>query len=483
MQMSAAVTRAKRLEHNTNELTRRADRGIHGKPEARSVIEDHGMTPLMRAARDGSAGTVQALLDRGAEVNAKRSDGFNALALAAFFGHSQVVWLLLDNGADLSPTGRSETLPEMWADIRGFVDIGDTLRGARAAKEAEASNPRTAVIGEPTRFPRTAESEKLEPPGSSDRSAEISQVEEARDSETTLAMRPAPPAEESTTGRTESSEDALPSDKAEPQQQPVIKQPLPAAKTLPEIKDTAPLVVPEFHPGSVFVARITSSRKNLLALIVVVWLVCAGIAAFLFPHVRKSLGDLRTPAVTNTTNPLTQPSNPIAGSETSVSGTVETPSAATTESTNAPGTNDIEETTADTRSVESPSLVESAAGSENGSAGIALGRGSDSRAHPRSSISAVTTVNAGENKRELTAATSMSRSAVPARKQRGVSRGVKFRPQTAVEEQPKPAPLSVEVSRSRSVLPTRNANEVLGSQPPPLGIISGKPKPKVIQWP
>src|SRR5687767_11859337 len=102
--MSAAVTRTHRVEHDTHEFAQ-AETSVPVKLEARPVVEDHGMTPLMRAASDGSAGTVQALLDRDADVNAKRMDGFNALALAAFFGHAQVVWLLIENGADLVPTG------------------------------------------------------------------------------------------------------------------------------------------------------------------------------------------------------------------------------------------------------------------------------------------------------------------------------------------------------------------------------------------
>ncbi len=246
------------------------------------------------------------------------------------------------------------------------------------------------------------------------------------------------------------------------------------------------MVVPEFHPGSVFVARITSSRKNLEALILVVLLVFAGIAAFLIPQLRKSLADGREDAVTKTTNLPTELGDPVAGSGTNVSGTVETPSAATTESTTAPPSKDFEENTADTKSVESTPRFESAEVSEKGSAGIATATGSESRAHPRSSTSAGNRIpEPSENKREFSAATSMSRSAAPARKQRAVSRAVKFKQQTVAEEQPKPAPLSGEMSRSHSVhsTPARSANEVSGSQPPPLSIISGKPKSKVIQWP
>ena len=67
-------------------------------------------------------------------MNVRREDGFNALSLAAFFGHAQVVWVLLEKGADLSTSGRCNVSPEAWADSRGFDNVGDILREARAAR-------------------------------------------------------------------------------------------------------------------------------------------------------------------------------------------------------------------------------------------------------------------------------------------------------------------------------------------------------------
>ena len=616
--MSAAVTRTNRVEHDTEESTQRAETSVPVKMETRPVVEDYGMTPLMRAASDGSAGTVQALLDRGAEVNAKRTDGFNALALAAFFGHAQIVWVLLENGADLSATGRSETLPEMWADIRGFMDIGDTIREARDTKQVEAPNPCTTVIVEPARFPRPAETETLQPAASPGSGVEASVINESLDpeatvvrprapvdeeshssvidaasegrlaimptpvgeeiqpvvidaasdpevtlvrppapadeesqpsvidaaSESTLAIMPHPVAEEiqpvlidaasdpeatlvrpraldetnegsavepgadrditllstdapfsqhSTARRVEPLEDIFPPVNHEhAQHQPIIKLPARVLQTLPEIEDPPRLLVPEFHPGSAFVARITSSRKNLVALILAGWLVFTAVGVFLFPQILKAFADGRTETVNKTTSLTTQSSNPVVASENSVSASVETPSAATSEPSNAPASNATEEnttdkatdTTANTGNIESASRVEPVTVSE-GSNGNDVGRGSESRAHSLSSTSDANSVpEVRSNKRALTEATSMARPA-PARKQRAVSRASKFQQQTADEEQPKPAPLSVEVSRSRSALatPARSTSEVPGGQPPPLSIISGKPKSKVIQWP
>jgi hypothetical protein len=445
--MSAAANRAEKLEHQTDELTQPAATCIPGDQKAPLVIEvargtgtnlgaisNHGTTPLMRAACDGLAGTVRALLDRGADVNAKRSDGFNALALAAFFGHAQVVWILLENSADLAATGRSETPPEMWADARGFFEIGDTLRNARVTEQVDGSSLSTAVIAESDRFSRPTENAKHQRVGDPSVGVEAAKIDEATDSEVRLAVRVAPVAEESTATLGGSTVDILPTDKPGPaQQEPVIEQPLRAVKTLPEIEDPPPLAVPRFHPGSAFVARIASSRKNLLALILAVLLGGGGIVAFRFPQIRRSWGEWRREVASDTTNLPTDPSNPVADSGTRVLSSVETPSAPETRPTSAPAANDIEKTPAGT----------------------------------------------------FAATTSMSRPGPRARKHRAVSQTVTFKQATVAAEQSKPAPLSWETSRSRSVLstPVGSANEVPSRQPPPLTIISGRPKSKVIQWP
>lgn len=393
--MSAALTRANKREHGTNELTQPAKTGA-GKQDARQVIEGatvsdrasisgHGMTLLMHAACDGLAGTVQGLLDRGAEVNAQRSDGLNALALAAFFGHSQVVWLLLEHGADLDATGRAGTLPEMWADARGFLGVGDILREARP-KQTEPTDLCTAVIDEPARF-RPVENETPQQTNFPDSGVERSSSEDATEPEMML-VGPAPaeectvgtsltgdmpndkpeqtleqsvftqpvrevgpnvideimdseitlvratPAEECTEEKGEVTED-LPNHNPEHAQEPVLAQPVRVLKTLPDIQDPPPLLVPEFRPGSAFVARVTSSRKNLVALGLAVWLISGGIAYFLIPKILESWEGMRTEAATKTTTLPAEPGNPGAESGTRVSGAVETTSPAKSESISA----------------------------------------------------------------------------------------------------------------------------------------------------
>lgn len=57
---------------------------------------------LYEAARRGDAAGVKALLDKGADVNAKFRYGATALFKAAERGHAEVVRLLLERGADAS---------------------------------------------------------------------------------------------------------------------------------------------------------------------------------------------------------------------------------------------------------------------------------------------------------------------------------------------------------------------------------------------
>jgi ankyrin repeat protein len=54
---------------------------------------------LLEAAEAGDTARVEQLLEQGADVNAKDKDGYTALMLAAFSGHTETVKTLLDAGA------------------------------------------------------------------------------------------------------------------------------------------------------------------------------------------------------------------------------------------------------------------------------------------------------------------------------------------------------------------------------------------------
>lgn len=61
-----------------------------------------GMTPLMLAARDGTFDAVNALVDAGADVDARTATGVTALMLAAGSSGQNTLEALLDAGADLN---------------------------------------------------------------------------------------------------------------------------------------------------------------------------------------------------------------------------------------------------------------------------------------------------------------------------------------------------------------------------------------------
>jgi ankyrin repeat protein len=60
---------------------------------------DGGTTPLGHAAWFGNAATAQLLIERGADVNAKKTDGATVLQLATLRKHNDIVAMLKKAGA------------------------------------------------------------------------------------------------------------------------------------------------------------------------------------------------------------------------------------------------------------------------------------------------------------------------------------------------------------------------------------------------
>lgn len=83
---------------------------------------------LWEATRKGDAAIVRALLDKGADVNAKFRYGATALSYAADKGHVEVVKILLERGAN--PNVRDtfyNTTPIEWALSKGHIPIVKAL--------------------------------------------------------------------------------------------------------------------------------------------------------------------------------------------------------------------------------------------------------------------------------------------------------------------------------------------------------------------
>lgn len=75
----------------------------------RSFGDPEGVTPLMKAARDGDATVVTELITDGANVNAKSNFNWTALMFAARQGDTEIVTSLLSAGADVNAISKPVT--------------------------------------------------------------------------------------------------------------------------------------------------------------------------------------------------------------------------------------------------------------------------------------------------------------------------------------------------------------------------------------
>ncbi len=87
-------------------LTNGADPNVRG---------EHGVTPLILAAREGHADVVASLLEAGADVNARSDPGYGGdqtpLRCAIVRGHGGIARRLIQAGADVRPTYASNSIP------------------------------------------------------------------------------------------------------------------------------------------------------------------------------------------------------------------------------------------------------------------------------------------------------------------------------------------------------------------------------------
>ncbi|NIM59890.1 MAG: serine hydrolase [Candidatus Aminicenantes bacterium] len=100
-------------------------------------IPDTGLA-LIEAAHKGDSEVVEALLDSGADINARDEQNQTALHLAAGRGHTAVVKLLLEHGADVNARNLLGRTPILVPVYRGSLDIVRALLNAGADIEARS---------------------------------------------------------------------------------------------------------------------------------------------------------------------------------------------------------------------------------------------------------------------------------------------------------------------------------------------------------
>lgn len=101
---------------------------------------------IRRAASAGDAAKVRQLLAAGADVNAANAYGGTALAFACDKGRTEVVKVLLENGANLETQDRFyKSKPLAWAVIKGHTEIARLLLEHGAQGESEALSTAVAT--------------------------------------------------------------------------------------------------------------------------------------------------------------------------------------------------------------------------------------------------------------------------------------------------------------------------------------------------
>lgn len=468
--MSAAVTRAVANELGMKEshrATRPDDSGIKAAPTtAETCIEcvtPDGVTALMRAACDGALDTVQDLLTRGVDVNAKRTDDFTALSLAAFFGHLKIVELLLERGADVEATCRFGTSAEMWARSRGLVEITESLKKARLLKNNQESTVVPSLAEEHPSMVQVYEHEDSPEVGDDFAKFDEDALETPRELKRNLIDVTQERAEkESSVGQ----KDQLVGVHTARQTRSVIDEsyriPDPFLDTLQLTNEN-----PEFRRGLIFLARAGSSGKNLAVLTLVVMLVCGTVTfAILKIHAKVSSDHQERSELKNLPSVTQRPGEPKDAVPSLEQAKSDQP--------------DRSASSAGTDSASSVLRVE-----RNSSAGKREWQ-SDESTRPKAS-QAVTDTKSLDIHTDRTARNKISaHSKDPGSPSTRLPITINAQPkQPASEMESKPAPLSVEVSRRHIVSSSAstNTNQGSASQFPGTAITSGKPKSKVIRWP
>ena len=104
------------------------DGRISFNPVARQRYSVNRGTALMIASDNGHIKVVQALLAKGADVNAKSYNGRTALMWASLNGHLEMVEALLAKGADVNAKGGDGRTALMIASDNGHIKVVQAIK-------------------------------------------------------------------------------------------------------------------------------------------------------------------------------------------------------------------------------------------------------------------------------------------------------------------------------------------------------------------
>ena len=110
------------------------------------IIDESGVTPLMKAIRDGESGTAKKILKQNVAVNAKDDYGWTALFYAVVRNDKGMVKTLLEKGADPNIADQNQSSPLLLASNYGNSSVIELLLDKGANINHKDKNNDTSLL-------------------------------------------------------------------------------------------------------------------------------------------------------------------------------------------------------------------------------------------------------------------------------------------------------------------------------------------------
>jgi ankyrin repeat protein len=123
----------------------RGETPLHKSAGNCDTVGNCGTVRMHWAAADGHKSVAELLLAHGADVNAKRNDGYTPLHLAGVWDHMDVLEVLLAKGADVNAKDNDGRTPLYFQGIWGYMDVLEVLLAKGADVNAKDNIGRTPL--------------------------------------------------------------------------------------------------------------------------------------------------------------------------------------------------------------------------------------------------------------------------------------------------------------------------------------------------